>query len=46
MSLHRRKRRTPEQIIAHWRQAEGMLSAGLTLDKQILKGANELLGNG
>ena len=97
MSLIRRKRRTPEQIIAHLREADGMLSSGqsigqvcqklgiseptyhrwrkqfggmkadalkrlkrleeenrrlkkavadLTLDNQILKEANEFLGNG
>ena len=96
MSLVRRKRRTPEQIIAALREADGMLSGGqtigqvcqrlsiseptyhrwrqqyggmkanavkrlkqleeenrrlkkavadLTLDKQILKEANEFLGN-
>jgi putative transposase len=97
MNTVRRKRRTPEQIIAQLREADGMLSAGqtigqvcqklgvceqtyhrwrneyggmkadavkrlkkleeenrrlkkavadLTLDKQILKEANEFLGNG
>ena len=97
MSVSRRKRRSPEQIIAHLREADGMLSSGqtvgqvcqklsiseqtyhrwrnsfggmkadamkglkkleeenrrlkkavaeLTLDKQILKEANEFLGNG
>jgi len=97
MSLNRRKRRTPEQIISALREAEGLLSGGqtiaqvcqklgvceqtyhrwrneyggmkadamkrlkqleeenrrlkravadLTLDKQILKEANEYLGNG
>jgi len=97
MSVNRRKRRSPEQIIAQLREAEGLLSAGqsigqvcqklgvceqtyhrwrnqyggmkangmkrlkqledenrrlkkavadLTLDKQILKEANEYLGNG
>ena len=97
MSSVRRKRRTPEQIIAQLREADGMLSSGqsiaqvcqklaiseqtyhrwrnqfagmkadamkrlkrleeenrrlkkavadLTLDKQILKEANEFLGNG
>jgi transposase-like protein len=97
MSIVRRKRRSPEQIIAHLREADAMLSAGqsiaqvcqklgvceqtyhrwrtqfggmkanamkrlkqleeenrrlkravadLTLDKQILKEANEFLGNG
>ena len=97
MSSVRRKRRSPEQIIAHLREADGMLSSGqtigqvcqklaiseqtyhrwrnqfggmkgdamkrlkrleeenrrlkkavadLTLDKQILKEANEFLGNG
>ena len=97
MSSLRRKRRSPEQIIVHLREADGMLSAGqsiaqvcqklavceqtyhrwrnqfggmkanamkrlklleeenrrlkkavadLTLDKQILKEANEYLGNG
>ena len=97
MSAVRRKRRSPEQIIAHLREADGMLSSGqtigqacqklaiseqtyhrwrnqfggmkgdamkrlkrleeenrrlkravadLTLDKQILKEANEFLGNG
>jgi len=97
MSSLRRKRRSPEQIIAQLREADGMLSAGqtigqvcqklgiseqtyhrwrnqyggmkgdamkrlkrleeenrrlkkavadLTLDKQILKEANEFLGNG
>jgi transposase-like protein len=97
MSVNRRKRRTPEQIIAQLREADGTLSAGqtiaqvcqklgiseqtyhrwrnqyggmkadamkrlkkleeenrrlkeavadLTLDKQILKEANEFLGNG
>ena len=97
MSLVRRKRRTAEQIIAHLREADGMLSSGqsigqvcqklgvseptyhrwrqqfggmkadamkrlkrleeenrrlkkavadLTLDNQILKEANEFLGNG
>ena len=97
MSAVRRKRRSPEQIIAHLREADAMLSAGqsiaqvcqklgvseqtyhrwrnqyggmkanamkrlkqleeenrrlkravaeLTLDKQILKEANEFLGNG
>jgi putative transposase len=97
MSVNRRKRRSPEQIIVHLREADAMLSAGqsvgqvcqklgvceqtyhrwrnqfggmkansikrlkqleeenrrlkkavadLTLDKQILKEANEYLGNG
>ena len=97
MSAVRRKRRTPEQIIAQLREADGLLSSGqtigqvcqklsvseqtyhrwrnqfggmkanamkrlkqleeenrrlkkavadLTLDKQILKEANEFLGNG
>jgi transposase-like protein len=97
MSVIRRKRRSPEQIIVHLREADAMLSAGqsiaqvcqklgvseqtyhrwrnqfggmkanaikrlkqleeenrrlkkavadLTLDKQILKEANEYLGNG
>ena len=97
MSAVRRKRRSPEQIIAHLRAADGLLSSGqsigqvcqklaiseqtyhrwrtqyggmkgdamkrlkrleeenrrlkkavadLTLDKQILKEANEFLGNG
>jgi putative transposase len=97
MSANRRKRRSPEQIIAHLREADAMLSSGqsvaqvcqklgvceptyhrwrnqyggmkansmkrlkqleeenrrlkkavadLTLDKQILKEANEYLGNG
>ena len=97
MGSGRRKRRTPEQVIAHLREADGMLSSGqtigqvcqrlsvseqtyhrwrtqyggmkgdamkrlkkleeenrrlkkavadLTLDKQILKEANEFLGNG
>jgi transposase-like protein len=97
MSAVRRKRRSPEQIIAHLREADAMLSGGqsiaqvcqklgvseqtyhrwrnqyggmkanamkrlkqleeenrrlkkavadLTLDKQILKEANEFLGNG
>ncbi len=94
MSAVRRKRRSPEQIIAHLREADGLLSSGqsigqvcqklaiseqtyhrwrnqyggmkgdamkrleeenrrlkkavadLTLDKQILKEANEFLGNG
>ena len=97
MSVNHRKRRSPEQIIAELREADGMLSAGqsvaqvcqklgvceqmyhrwrnqfggmkadamkrlkqleeenrrlkkavadLTLDKQILKEANEYLGNG
>lgn len=97
MSVVRRKRRSPEQIIAHLREADALLSAGqsiaqvcqklgvseqtyhrwrnqyggmkanamkrlkqleeenrrlkravadLTLDKQILKEANEFLGNG
>jgi putative transposase len=97
MSLNRRKRRSPDQIISALREAEGMLSGGqaigqvcqklgvceqtyhrwrneyggmkanatkrlkqleeenrrlkkavadLTLDKQILKEANEYLGNG
>jgi len=97
MSMSRRKRRSPEQIIAVLREADGMLSGGqsvaqvcqklgvceqtyhrwrnqfggmkadamkrlkqledenrrlkkavadLTLDKQILKEANEFLGNG
>ena len=31
MSSVRRKRRTPEQIIAHLREADGMLSAGQTV---------------
>jgi transposase-like protein len=97
MSVNRRKRRSPEQVIVHLREADAMLSAGqsvaqvcqklgvceqtyhrwrnqfggmkansmkrlkqleeenrrlkkavadLTLDKQILKEANEYLGNG
>jgi transposase-like protein len=97
MSVNRRKRRSPDQIIVHLREADAMLSAGqsvgqvcqklgvceqtyhrwrnqfggmkanlmkrlkqleeenrrlkkavadLTLDKQILKEANEYLGNG
>jgi putative transposase len=97
MNISRRKRRTPDQIIVHLREADGMLSGGqtiaqvcqklgvceqtyhrwrnqyggmkadamkrlkrleeenrrlkkavadLTLDKQILKEANEYLGNG
>jgi putative transposase len=97
MSVNRRKRCTPEQIVVHLREADAMLSAGqsigqvcqklcvceqtyhrwrnqfggmkahsmkrlkqleeenrrlkkavadLTLDKQILKEANEYLGNG
>ena len=97
MSANRRKRRSPEQVIAQLREADGMLSSGqsiaqvcqklgvseqtyhrwrnqyggmkgdamkrlkkleeenrrlkkavadLTLDKQILKEANEFLGNG
>lgn len=31
MSALRRKRRSPEQIIAHLREADGMLSAGQTV---------------
>jgi len=31
MSAHRRKRRSPEQIIAQLREADGMLSAGQTI---------------
>jgi transposase-like protein len=31
MSSLRRKRRTPEQIIAHLREADGMLSGGQTI---------------
>lgn len=31
MSSNRRKRRSPEQIIAHLREADGMLSSGLTV---------------
>jgi len=97
MSVNRRKRRSPEQIVVHLRESDAMLSAGqsigqvcqklgvceqtyhrwrnqfggmkansmkrlkqleeenrrlkkavadLTLDKQILKEANEYLGNG
>jgi transposase-like protein len=31
MSSNRRKRRSPEQIIMHLREADGMLSSGLTV---------------
>jgi len=37
MSSVRRKRRTPEQIIAHLREADGMLSSGQTVGQMCQK---------